>query len=263
MNKEQILAALEEPELVERELNRREATQRMGLFGAGLALAGSVPAALFGFTRKAYGQGAALPAEIQNVLNFALVLEYLEADFYRMGLAAPGLIPAADRTIFETISKHEDAHVAFLRGVLGSKAARRPEFDFTAGGMFDPFRNYEQFMILAQGFEDTGVRAYKGQAGNVAASDDVLTAALRIHSVEARHAAMVRRLRGMKGWVTGDDPMSPAPLRQAGIYAGEGTTNQLGIDVAKFMGAEAGSESFDEPLGLREVLAIAGTFAKR
>jgi hypothetical protein len=262
MDKQQILAALEEPEIVERAISRRAASSRLGLVGAGLALA-SMPGALTVFARKAYAQGAGLPDPIQNALNFALVLEYLEADFYVMGLATPGLIPAVDRPIFEQIAKHEVAHVAFLRGVLGSEAARRPEWDFTAGGQFNTFGDYETFKVLAQGFEDTGVRAYKGQAGNLASNDDILTAALRIHSVEARHASMVRRLRGIKGWIVLDGVDSPAVLRQAGIYAGEANTVHLGIDTSKYLGMEPATEAFDEPLGLTEVLRIAGMFAKR
>jgi rubrerythrin len=53
-------------------------------------------------------------------------------------------------------------------------------------------------LALAQAFEDTGVRAYKGQAANLMSKPDLLTAALQIHSVEARHASEVRRLRGQK-----------------------------------------------------------------
>ena len=59
-------------------------------------------------------------------------------------------------------------------------------------------------------FEDTGVKAYKGQAGNLITSSKLFTAALRIHSVEARHAAEIRRLRGVKEWDGGafDQPLS-------------------------------------------------------
>jgi hypothetical protein len=74
----------------------------------------------------------------------------------------------------------------------------KPTFDFTVGGAFDPFNNYTQFLALSQAFEDTGVRAYKGQATNLISTPDLLTAALQIHSVEARHASEVRRLRGLK-----------------------------------------------------------------
>ena len=75
------------------------------------------------------------------------------------------MIPAADLPIFQTISAHETAHVALLESVLGANAVPKPTFDFTAGGTFDPFGNYDIFKALSQGFEDTGVRAYKGQAG--------------------------------------------------------------------------------------------------
>jgi hypothetical protein len=61
-------------------------------------------------------------------------------------------------------------------------------------------RIFETFATLSQTFEDLGVSAYKGQAVNLIEYDDILTAALRIHSVEARHAAAVRRIRNMKPW---------------------------------------------------------------
>jgi hypothetical protein len=121
-------------------------------------------------------------------------------------------------------------------------------------------------MTLAQGFEDTGVRAFKGQAGTLMSNDEILTAALRIHSVEARHASEVRRLRGLKGWVTGDEVNVPAALQQAGVYAGdstwpsEGNTVQLGVDVGQFQGTDAGSEAFDEPITRDHALGIASQF---
>jgi hypothetical protein len=101
------------------------------------------------------------------------------------------------------------------------------------------------------------------------ANDDILTTALRIHSVEARHASEVRRLRRRKGWVTGDEANGPAALQQAGVYAGdntwprEGNTMQLGIDVSQFQGAEAASEAFDEPISYDHALSIASQFIAR
>ena len=77
----------------------------------------------------------------------------------------------------------------------GGTPVAEPTFDFSGGkgsgnGPFaNAFNDYSLFLAVAQTLEDTGVRAYKGQAGNLISSDDVLTAALRIHSVEARHAA--------------------------------------------------------------------------
>jgi hypothetical protein len=102
---------------------------------------------------------------------------------------------------------------------------------------------------LSQGFEDTGVRAYKGQAAALMANDAVLTTALQIHSVEARHASAVRRLRGQKGWITGNQT-DIAPL--APVYAGE--------EVGQGVTSTASAEAFDEPLTTDQVLAIANLF---
>lgn len=70
----------------------------------------------------------ALPQEVIDVLNFALTLDYLDNDYYIMGLDA-----------------------------LGSAAAAQPEFDFTADGAFDPLGDYPTFRLLSHAFEDTGV----------------------------------------------------------------------------------------------------------
>jgi hypothetical protein len=184
------------------------------------------------------------PAVI-DALNFALRLEYLESELYTRGLAAGGLIPSAERPVFTQIAKHETAHIALLRGVLGPAAIARPAMDLTARGTFgDVLSNYVTFKLVAQALEDIGVRAYQGQAGALMGSA-VLTTALQIHSVEARHSAEVRRLRGQKGWVTANhaDVSVLAP-----VYAGE-------------QDVEHGpSDAFDEPLSLPQVLAIVAPF---
>jgi len=60
----------------------------------------------------------------------------------------------------------------------------KPNFDFTAGEAFaDVFSNYQTFLAVAQAFEDTGVRAYEGQAGNSQSNGNILTVALQIPSV--------------------------------------------------------------------------------
>lgn len=205
---------------------------------------------------------------VVDTLKFALLLEYLERDFYKMGLDASGLIPSSDRETFQQIYKHEAAHVEFLKSALGSAAGDMPVFDFTAGGMFaDGFTNYMTFLTLSQSFEDTGVRAYKGQAGNLKEADDVLTAALQIHSVEARHAAQVRRLRGMRSNIlisplVENEESNGAP---AAIYKGESNTMHAGVDITGIpsltdFSIDAKTRAFDEPLTADEVLAIVKPF---
>ena len=174
---------------------------RRGLFAqAALSLGAmaSAPLVLAVSARAAFG--ATLPAQIMDTLNFALTLEHIEDAFYRSALDAK-VIPAEHLKVFQQIGLHEAAHVALLQSVLGDAAAKRPEADFTAGGKYpDVFSNFATFVTLSMTFEDLGVAAYKGQAGNLIDNDDILTVALQIHSVEARHAAIARRIAGKKPW---------------------------------------------------------------
>jgi hypothetical protein len=139
----------------------------------------------------------------------------------------------------------------------------KPTFDFTVGGLFSPFTDYQQF-LLAQAFEDTGVRAYKGQAANLMSKPDLLTAALQIHSVEARHASEVRRLRGQKdgllvkivedcGFRLKELMMGNEPFRLDLIL-------QRLMDPLGQYSYRSGSESFDEPLTTQQVVNIANLF---
>ncbi len=196
-----------------------------------------------------------------SALQLALTLEYLEDEFYAMALDTNGLIPAEDRAIFEQIGQHESAHVQFLMSALGDDAPEKPTFDFTVGGAFNTFSDYPTFLALSQAFEDTGVRAYKGQAGNLITTPDLLTAALQIHSVEARHASQVRRLRGYKGWIQGNNRDGLPEAAQA-VYNGEENTIQAGFDTAAVNGipSGAGAESFDEILTGEESVNIASLF---
>jgi len=86
---------------------------------------------------------------------------------------------------------------------------------------------------------------------------------LAIHSVEGRHAAEVRRIRGKKGWITGSSPDDLPAFAQA-IYAGEEITTQGTVNVAAAVGStgagEAASQAFDEPLSAAQVTAIITPF---
>lgn len=245
-----------DPELMERVVSRRGALGGISKTTLAVAMA-SAPLMLGVLAKNAFAQGT-LPQGIRDVLNYALTLEYLEAEFYNLGLAAGTLIPAATRPVFTQIAKHENAHVQLLRTTLGSAAVPKPTFDFTASGTFPTvFTNYQTFLVLAQAFEDTGVRAYKGRAAELKSDNGILTVALQIHSVEARHAAKVRRIRGLKGWITlnNTDVAALAPN-----YAGEELTVQSGVNTAAFVNANAASEAFDEPLTAAAVLAIVDPF---
>jgi len=251
-------------DLLEREtadgpLSRRGALLRTGRMAGAVAIA-SLPLSLGLFTRKAAAQGS-IPEDLLAVLNFALTLERLEDEFYKAGLATGGLDLGTARPVIEQISKHETAHVTLLTTLLGESAAPAPGFDFTGGGTFaNPFSSAGNFLTMAQGFEDLGVRAYKGQAAALAAQGELLTTALRIHSVEARHAAMIRRLAQSpadKAWITGSSNTAAA-LQP--IYDGEEATTQGRVDLLPFGTPEAASEAFDEPLDQATVEAFIDPF---
>jgi len=229
-----------------------------------LGVLATAPLVLAAASTAAFAEGGQLPGKIRDVLNFALTLEYLEDEFYRTALASDKLIPSETRATFETIGKHEAAHVEVLKAALGSHAVKKPTFDFTAKGAFgDVFSNYKTFLAVSQALEDTGVRAYKGQAGNLKSSDDVLTIALQIHSVEARHAAQVRLIRGQPAWIVSNSRGDMPEATQA-VYDGEADFMQGGADIKDLGGlsAEALSGAFDEPLSKGKVLAIAKLFIK-
>ncbi|MEH6307775.1 ferritin-like domain-containing protein [Olivibacter sp. CPCC 100613] len=250
---------------------RRAAVKGLSTFGAKVALA-SLPLAIGSMFKKAYGQ--TIPQKIIDVLNFALTLEYLEAEFYTKGLAAGGLIPNATAVgAITVIKEHEDQHVAFLKTALGSAAVGKPTFDFTAGGTFsDVFSNYDTFLAVANAFEDTGVRAYKGQAGDLMENDDILRYALNIHSVEARHASHIRQMRRARGggasnlkpWITGANDTGVSQVDP--VYAGEDNKVQAGADITSLNGVNgkisvnAATEAFDEALSKEAVLQIASLF---
>lgn len=136
------------------------------------------------------------------ILQFALALEYLQAAFYseaeRVGALRGGLAEQA-----RVVGSHERAHVKALQGQLGRAAGRPPHFNFH--GVTD---SPASFRSTAVAFEDLAVGAYKEQLPNIQA-DHYLAAAVSIHSVEARHAAWIRRLAGIvPSSHAFDDPVS-------------------------------------------------------
>jgi hypothetical protein len=246
-------------------IERLEHVSRRSVFSNFLkkAVVGAAPVAFASVLNKAYGQNNV----VVEVLNFALTLEYLEAEFYNKSLDS-GIIPGAALPYYQQIAKHENAHVALLKSALGSAAVSKPNFDFTAKGAFpDVFSNVVTNYAVAQAFEDTGVRAYKGQAARLIPFPAVLTTALQIHSVEARHAARIRYLRAQVNGVSQKGYISNAESGglPGAIYSGEEVAMQGGVDVSALVSGMGISrtnvtEAFDEPLTKEQVLAIATPF---
>lgn len=141
---------------------------------------------------------AASPAQDVRVLNFALLLEYVEAAFYADALAK-GALRGELREFAEVVGGHEVAHRDFLKQTLGGKARKEPAMRFG-----NATRNAQAFVKSALALEDTSVAAYNGQATNLTAG--ALAAAARIVSVEARHAAWIRSIAGKTPAVDATDP---------------------------------------------------------
>ena len=138
--------------------------------------------------------GAPSAAQDQKILNFALTLEYLEAEFYTQA-ENNGRLGATLGEFASVVGAHERAHVGFLQGALGAAAVAKPKFNFGKA-----VTNEKAFAGTAQVLEDTGVAAYNGQAPNL--TKKTLAAAASIVAVEALHAAWIRDI---------NRPVLPAP----------------------------------------------------
>ncbi|MCH2487608.1 MAG: ferritin-like domain-containing protein [Erythrobacter sp.] len=187
------------------------------------------------------GPLAAQSVSDADILNFALNLEYLEAQFYVQAATGSGLpesllggtgtrgqatggrrVNFTDTAVAQyarEIAADEQAHVAFLRQALGSAAVAQPTIDIgTApngafsnaaraagligpGQSFDAYANDENFLLAAYIFEDVGVTAYKG-ASPLISNKTFLEAAAGILAVEAYHASLVRTTLYAKGMQT-------------------------------------------------------------
>ncbi len=290
-----------DPEFADRISPRRAAIKNITSFGTKIAAA-AVPFAFGTLFNKAYGQTPT--RSVAQVLNLALTAELLEAGFYKTALNTPNLIASADRANFQIISTDENNHVTYLKQLLGSNvsatnatlgntantATPTLAFDFTgnkgsanvATAPFPTvFTDYQIFLAVASTFEDFGVRAYKGQAEFLKTLQTELTVALNIHSVEARHASFLRRLRAtyatasgatttLKPWITADGNVATgltgsglAATTAAAVYSGEATTTQADIQLTPTLGAAAAvQESFDEPITTTTAETIVSLFVR-
>lgn len=222
----------------EKQAARRDFMRRTSGFAVGLA-GGAVVAACGGGGSDAAAQSSG-PSDA-DILNFALNLEYLEAQFYQYAAFGTGL-PAAQlsgtgqqgtvtpgravsftdpvvRQYAKEIAQDEAAHVAFLRTALGSAAVAMPSIDIGtdpngafstaaraagligAGQSFDPYASDENFLLAAFIFEDVGVTAYKGAAPLIS-NKTYLEAAAGILAAEAYHGGLIRTSLYAKGVAT-------------------------------------------------------------
>jgi hypothetical protein len=136
-----------------------------------------------------------------DILNFALTLEYLEADFYQRGLEAD-LLSGRELELIEAIHQHETAHVEAISstvGDLGATPAEEPSFTYPN----ETFSDRKAFLGAAFEFETLAVKAYHGQVTRIS-DGGLLAAAASIAGTESRHAAILADL-------TVNDPF-PRPL---------------------------------------------------
>jgi hypothetical protein len=186
------------------------------------AVAGGAMVA-FGSAGSVFAQTGGTPAAQEapfggpvDVLNYALTLEHLEAAFYRDGLAmigesgitGLGFMPGVFDYLSE-IGAHEAAHVTTLTDVitqLGGTPVEEGSYDFG-------YADAAGFIQVAQALEDTGVAAYGGAAQYLMDNDELLTAALTIHGVEARHAAYLAILNGANPYPDAvNAPLTPSEV---------------------------------------------------
>jgi hypothetical protein len=190
----------------QRSVNRRKFLTGVGMAGVAAAGAGVLAACSDSRVVPPSPVAAAGPSE-QDVLNFALNLEYLEASFYAYATTGAG-IPAANlpgnptimggamvpfsdpavKAIAIEIAADELHHVQFLQAALGSSAINCPNLNLNALGI--GFGSDAEFLTLSRAFEDTGVSAYGGAATLLSGAD--LQYAAQILAVEAYHASSSR-----------------------------------------------------------------------
>ncbi|GAA3547351.1 ferritin-like domain-containing protein [Amycolatopsis ultiminotia] len=244
----------------ENDQDRRRFLRAAGMTGLGVVGAGALGGLTAGTASAAALRHAAPVAREQEaaevsdgaVLNFALNLEYLEAEFYLHAVTGKGLpdsmatgtgnqggVTGGRAVRFETkatrqfareIAGDEQAHVAFLRSALGAAAVSRPQIDlqasFTAaaqaagivkkGHSFDAFACEENFLLAAYLFEDVGVTAYKGAAPLIT-NKTYLEAAAGILAVEAYHAGTVRSALYQRGGGLLGSGLLGSDLREASV----------------------------------------------
>jgi rubrerythrin len=167
--------------------SRRGFLKKAGLGGAAVMGSGALLAALTPAGAAAASGKGRPPAKFGKgdigILNYALTLEYLEAAFYNEATKNKVASGAQESAFLKRVTADENAHVAFLKKALGSKAVAAPKVDF--GSATSKAKWIPTSFVL----ENTGVHAYSGQVLNISTPSTVAAAA-SILTVEARHASV-------------------------------------------------------------------------
>jgi len=234
---------------------QRISSRRGFLTGTAKVAGGGALALAFAGVPIARNVGSAAAQEFEDdldILNYALTLEHLEHAFYRDGLDMfdddafmDDNRPKDLRANLETIRDHERAHVDFLTEAIseaGGEPVAEAEYDFG-------YDDIAGFLEVAMALENVGVSAYAGAAPAIK-DEAILTAALGVHSVEARHAAYLNARNGESPFPDAVDKARTRDevLELAGPFiAGErasaaestgGTTVTVDIDDYEFLPAE-------------------------
>ncbi len=170
---------------IKESLDEPRSLSRLAFLSKAFAVGGTILVGgvlIGGLPKLAFGAPSA--TQDGEILNFALLLEYLEAGFYAEAVDG-GALKGETLKFATTVLAHEKAHVEFLKTALGSAAIAQPTFDFKG-----TTKDQAMFQATAMVLEDTGVAAYNGQGPNL--TKKTLGAAAQIVSVEARHAAWIR-----------------------------------------------------------------------
>ncbi len=171
----------------------RRSLMKWGLFGFGGLMVATLPKAVIA---QSGASTLTFNADDIGILNFALLLEELEAAFYAAAADSGKITDSKEMEYVRVLGSQEAAHVTFLRGVLGDQTLFETEdISFNSAGLNAILSDRDTILNTAVALEDVGVHAYNG-AGPSLTNPTYILAAGSIVSVEARHASAVRALLG-------------------------------------------------------------------
>lgn len=188
-------------------------TRQELLTGAGFATAGTAAGGLLLAALPDPAHSGPSPERDVEILNFALLVEYVQAGFYAEALARNAL-KGELREFARVVHAHERAHIDSISRALGDKARKKPAIEFG-----EDTATSEAVIENALKLEDLGVAAYNAQAPNL--SRRALLAAAKIVSVEARHAAWIRGIAGANPAPEASEPVA-TPDRVIATLKGSG-----------------------------------------